>query len=72
MSDKMRIDELKEVFNKRPFTSTELFEFYLQKEPDLKKTTFRWRIYNLKNEGVIYNLKRGLYTTEGKKELCLL
>ncbi len=67
MSDKMRVDELKKTFKNKSFTSDELYDFYLQQVPDLKKTTFRWRVHHLKNEGIIYSPKRGLYVTESKK-----
>lgn len=72
MSDKMRIAEIKKSFKDKPFTSAELYNFYLQKEFDLKKTTFRWRIHNLKNDGIIYSPKRGLYVTEHKKDFTPL
>lgn len=68
LSNKLRIDELIEAFKNKPFTSEELFRFYIEKEPDLKKTTFRWRVYILKNDGVIQSPKRGLYITESKKK----
>lgn len=64
----MRVHELKEVFKNKPFSSEEFYNFYLQKEPDLKKTTFRWRVYTLKNDGVIYSPKLGLYVIDIKKE----
>lgn len=67
MSDKLRIDELKEVFKNRAFTSEELFKFYSKEEPDLKKSTFRWRVHRLKNDGIINSPKRGLYVTGSKR-----
>lgn len=68
MSDKMKINELKEFFGDKPFTNDELYNFYSHNELDLKKTTFRWRVHNLKNQGVIYSPKRGLYVTVSKKD----
>lgn len=68
MMNKMKVYELKEVFKNKPFTSDEFYDFYLQEEPDLKKTTFRWRVHKLKNDGVIYSPKRGLYVIENKKD----
>ncbi len=67
MSDKLRIDEIKKEFGKKPFTSKQLYEFYLEKDPDLKENTFRWRVHNLKKKKVFYSLKRGLYVAETKK-----
>lgn len=66
MNDKLKIDEVRKYFGNKPFTSDELYQFYLEEEPTLKKTTFRWRVYNLKKENVIYSLKRGLYTAVKK------
>jgi hypothetical protein len=65
--DKLKIDEVRESFGNKPFTSDELYQFYLKDEPTLKKSTFRWRVSNLKKENIIYSLKRGLYTTVRKK-----
>lgn len=64
----MQIDELKKVFKNNSFTSREFYNFYLKNEPDLKKTTFRWRVHNLKNNGVIYSPKIGLYVISSKKD----
>jgi len=65
--DKFRIEEIKEHFANRPFTSKELYQFYLEYEPDLKQNTFRWRIYNLKQSGIITSVKRGTYMLESRK-----
>lgn len=65
---KMRVDEFKDFFKNNPFTSDEFYDFYLQKEPDLKKTTFRGRVHNLKKNGIIYSPRRGLYVIENRKE----
>ncbi|QHA38256.1 hypothetical protein D5E69_22375 [Rossellomorea marisflavi] len=66
MSDKFRISEVKRNFLNRPFTSRELYHFYLNYEPDLNENTFRWRIYNLKKEGIITSVKRGTYMLESR------
>lgn len=68
MNSKMRVDELKRKFNNKPFTSEQFYNFYLEEEPDLKNTTFRWRVHSLKNDGVIYSPKRGLYLIESKDD----
>lgn len=67
MSDKLRIEEIKHTFGNKPFTSEDLYHFYQKYDPNLKKNTFRWRIYVLKNDGVINTLKRGVYSTKSKK-----
>lgn len=66
MNDKLKMAELTKEFEDKPFTSKQLYQFYLEEEPDLKETTFRWRVYYLKKERVIQSLKRGLYTVTKK------
>jgi len=67
MNDKLKIEEIKNVFGDKPFTNDDLYHFYQKYDPDLNKNTFRWRVYALKNDGVIYTLKRGVYATNRKK-----
>ena len=64
MNDKLRTEEIKKVFGNKPFTSDDLYHFYQKYDPNLKKNTFRWRVYALKNDGVINTLKRGVYATK--------
>jgi len=52
--------------NQESFTREELFEFYLQFEPDLKEGTFGWRIYDLKQKETIKQIKTGVYTISYK------
>ena len=52
----------KEFKGKDSFSREELFDFYKHFEPDLKETTFRWRIYHLKSKQVITPISRGLFT----------
>ncbi len=51
-----------------PFSSKELFELYKAKEGDLIESTFRWRVYELKKEGVLRSVKRGVYILDHKKK----
>jgi hypothetical protein len=57
------IEQFKE---KKFFSREELFYFFQQIEPDLKKGTFGWRIHDLKNKNIIKPLKRGIYTISYK------
>lgn len=50
------------------FSSKELFEFYKKSEEDLNENTFRWRIYELKKDGLLSNVKRGVYVLDHKKK----
>lgn len=68
MNDKLKIEEIKNVFGDKPFTNAELYHFYQKYDPNLNKNTFRWRVYALKNDGVINTLKRGVYATKRKKD----
>lgn len=56
-----------EVFKERPsFDRNELYNFYLNSEPDLKESTFSWRIYDLKKKDIIKTIGRGLYAISYK------
>lgn len=46
----------------------EIFEFWQLKEPTLKATTARWRIYELKKSGVLRDVAKGLYSFDSKIE----
>lgn len=67
MDDKLKSKDIKSTFGERPFTSDELYQFYQKYDPNLKRSTFRWRVYALRNDGVISDLKRGVYTTKSKR-----
>ena len=56
-----------EAFQKRSsFNRDELYEFYLNYEPNLKESTFSWRIYDLKKKDIIKTIGRGLYVISYK------
>lgn len=60
--DKLHIDDLRNYFHKQPrFSTNELTEFYRSKEPEVKKTTINWRIYNLVQDGVLTRIGRGKF-----------
>src|ERR1017187_9539485 len=57
------IEQLKKKFKDREyFTRKELFDFYRHSEHNLKETTFRWRIYHLKQNRIISSLAKGVFT----------
>ena len=59
MSTNYIIRQLIDRFKDYPsVTREELFDFYSQFEQDLKATTFRWRIYDLKNKKIIRSIDR--------------
>jgi hypothetical protein len=56
----------KEFKNRETFSRKELFAFYSQFEPNLKETTFRWRIYDLKEKKIITPYTKRLFSLEYK------
>ncbi|MEY2829924.1 MAG: hypothetical protein RIQ33_1782, partial [Bacteroidota bacterium] len=63
MAKDFKIEQLKKEFKKRQsFSREELFDFYKKFDPELKETTFRWRIYDLKNKQAITTISRGLFS----------
>ena len=44
------------------FSSTDLMEFYRTFEPEVKKATVNWRIYNLMQEGILNRVGRGKFS----------
>jgi len=57
------IEQLKQTFsNRESFSRGDLYDFYQRFEPDLKDTTFRWRIYNLKEKKLIRPISRSEFT----------
>jgi hypothetical protein len=62
-------EQLKQKFSGKTIISRdELFNFYKSFEPDLKESTFAWRIYSLKEKGILKPVKRGVYTFSVKPQ----
>lgn len=63
MANSNIVKQLQDRFGRRSsFTRKELYDLYCETEPELKETTFRWRIYYLKKEGIIRSLSNGVFT----------
>jgi hypothetical protein len=61
-TDKLNIEQLKDFFkDKENFETSDLVNFYLQWEPEVKPTTINWRIYNLVQSGVLTRIGRGRF-----------
>jgi len=59
--------QLKNTFqDKIYFSRQELFDFFRKFDADLKETTFRWNIHNLKNKHIISAVSRDLFTLQYK------
>ncbi|KIA92296.1 hypothetical protein OC25_17610 [Pedobacter kyungheensis] len=56
-------EQLKKAFaGRESFSRQELLDFYRNYEPDLKETTFRWRIYALKEKKMIQAYSKDLFS----------
>lgn len=61
--DRLKINQLMDVFcYGKNITREELKKFYRKFNPELKETTFRWMLYELKKKEVIIAKDRGLYS----------
>lgn len=61
------INQLRKHFEgKETFSREELYAFYTQFKSGLKETTFRWIIFNLKEQQIISSVSRGLFTLSFK------
>jgi hypothetical protein len=61
------IEQLRKRFGKRQsFSRQEFYDFYTEFKPDLKETTFRWIIFNLKEKQIITSISKGLFTLSFK------
>lgn len=61
------IEQLKKEFKgKDSFSRKELFDLYRQFEPDLKNSTFRWRISQLKEKKVITQISQDKFSLSYK------
>lgn len=68
MKKKLHQEDLINFLNSNETTNTQqLWDFYRQFEPNLPINTLRWRIYELKQQGIIYSPKRGLYELNRKE-----
>jgi len=70
MTETFHIEELKNQFRDQKTVSIdELYQFYKVKEPNLPRSTLRWRIYELNNKGILSRVKRGIYRlgSEGRE-----
>lgn len=63
LDDNLSIIALKNRFgNKFSFTKEELFQYFQTFKPDIKETNFRWIVYKLRANGIIGDVKKGIYS----------
>lgn len=68
MPKSFHIDELRVYLKeKKIVTIQELMAFYQQFTPDLSMSTLRWRVYELKQQKILYSPKRGQYALQEKE-----
>lgn len=69
MNDILRVKEIGELLKeKERITSEELFYFYKINEPNLKESTYRWRVWTLKERGILKNEKKGIYVIDNQEK----
>ena len=62
MESQAKIAILQDKFaNKQKITTAELFDFFRSNHTNLSNTAIHWRIYQLKEGGIISSLGKGLY-----------
>lgn len=68
MVDTFKIEELQNRFGDHQTISIDLLhQFYKEVEPDLPRSTLRWRVHELIKQGVLSRVKRGAYKLEENK-----
>jgi len=67
LADRLKINELMDKFYYgKNITREELKNFYRRFNPELKETTFRWMLYELKKKEILTVMDRGLYCLSNK------
>jgi hypothetical protein len=52
----------------KPIFIDELHQFYKEDEPDLPRSTLRWRIHELISRGELHRIKRGVYRLSDQRK----
>jgi len=69
VSNNFFIERLKQRFGEQRYINREeLFDFYRSFEPELKESTFTWRIYSLKEKNILKPVKTGVYMLSTKPQ----
>ncbi|MBP7764202.1 MAG: hypothetical protein KA113_03325 [Syntrophaceae bacterium] len=55
-------DALSQYFkDQQSFTTSDVLDYFAQKDPDIKRTTANWRIYELVRQGILKRVGRGMF-----------
>lgn len=53
--------------NRESFTTNDVYVFFSQTQPSIKRATVNWRIYNLVQQGLLKRIGRGIYSLGQEK-----
>ena len=53
--------------NRESFTTNDVYGFFSQTQPSIKRATVNWRIYNLIQQGLLKRVGRGIYSLGQEK-----
>jgi hypothetical protein len=53
--------------NRKSFTTNDVYGFFSQTQPNIKRATVNWRIYNLVQQGLLKRSGRGIYSLGQEK-----
>jgi hypothetical protein len=53
--------------NRESFTTNDVYGFFSQTQPNIKRATVNWRIYNLVQQGLLKRIGRGIYSLGQEK-----
>lgn len=66
---KVDLKELEYKFSGIPIVPEEkIFAYFREKEGDIKLTTLRWRMYHLRQQGIVHRVARGKYSFRNRKQ----
>lgn len=69
MAKEKTIEQLQKEFGQgKTISRKDLFDYFLKTEPDLKNSTFRWRIYQLKEWRIITPISKNLFSLSYKPD----
>ena len=53
--------------NRESFPTNDVYDFFSQNQPSIKRATVNWRIYNLVQQGLLKRVGRGIYSLGQEK-----